>query len=115
MTVQAFISISYVAESAAAVEATVSALALPDGAQVSASVSEAVVTGVVEGGVVTAPMQPPSPADSPPDGTVQEVLDWVGTDQARAQSALDAELAGQNRSTLVTQLEQIITPVEPPA
>jgi len=42
-----------------------------------------------------------------PEGTVQEVLDWVGDDPGRAQEAIDAERAGSNRSTLITQLESI--------
>lgn len=45
--------------------------------------------------------------DVVPDGTVQEVVDWVGDDPARAQQALDAERAGQNRTTLIAQLEPI--------
>jgi len=40
-----------------------------------------------------------------PDGTVQEVLDWVGDDSERAQRALDVERSGQNRTSLVSQLE----------
>jgi hypothetical protein len=42
-----------------------------------------------------------------PDGTVQDVLDWVGDDPGRAQEALDAEQAGQARSTLIARLEAI--------
>jgi hypothetical protein len=42
-----------------------------------------------------------------PTGTVQDVLDWVGDDPERAQEALVAERDGQNRSTLVSQLESI--------
>lgn len=41
-----------------------------------------------------------------PDGTVQEVLDWVGDDPERAQRALDVERSGQNRSSLVAELEK---------
>lgn len=40
-----------------------------------------------------------------PDGTVGEVLDWVGDDPDRARQALEAERAGQNRSTLISELE----------
>jgi hypothetical protein len=66
------------------------------------------------------PSEPPSeqPAEQPseqpneddedvPSGTIDGVLAWVGDDHDRAQRALDAERAGQNRSTLVTQLEAI--------
>jgi hypothetical protein len=42
-----------------------------------------------------------------PDGTVQDVLDWVGNDPDRAEDALTAEEAGQNRSTLIAKLEAI--------
>jgi hypothetical protein len=42
-----------------------------------------------------------------PDGTVQDVLDWVGDDPGRAQAALDAEQAGAQRSTLITRLEAL--------
>lgn len=41
-----------------------------------------------------------------PEGTITEVLDWVGDDPERARAALDAEYASSNpRSTLITQLE----------
>lgn len=46
--------------------------------------------------------------DGVPDGTIDEVKTWVGTDKDRAQQALDAEYAGQNRSTLITHLEGIV-------
>jgi hypothetical protein len=42
-----------------------------------------------------------------PEGTIAEVLAWVGNDPERAQAALDAEYDGANRSTLITQLEAI--------
>jgi hypothetical protein len=42
-----------------------------------------------------------------PEGTVQEVLDWVGNDPASARAALDKERAGQNRATLTSKLEAI--------
>lgn len=46
-------------------------------------------------------------SESVPGGTISEVLDWVGDDPDRAQTALEAERAGQNRSTLISQLETI--------
>src|SRR5262245_54346419 len=46
-------------------------------------------------------------SDEVPDGTIAEVLDWVGDDPVRANAALHAEYAGQNRSTLITRLEAI--------
>lgn len=45
-------------------------------------------------------------SDEPPDGTKDDVLDWVGDDPDRAQQALDAERDGQNRSTLIAELEK---------
>lgn len=42
-----------------------------------------------------------------PDGTVQEVLDWVGDDYGRAEQALEAERLGAERSTLISKLEAI--------
>jgi len=45
-----------------------------------------------------------------PEGTVQDVLDWVGDDPERAQEALDAEQAGAGRSTLIAKLEAIASP-----
>lgn len=44
-----------------------------------------------------------------PQGTVAEILEWVGDDPGRAQEALDAEYSGAGRSTLITQLEAIAT------
>jgi hypothetical protein len=43
--------------------------------------------------------------DEVPQGTIADVQDWVGDDPDRAQQALDAERAGQNRATLVAWLE----------
>jgi hypothetical protein len=41
-------------------------------------------------------------------GSVKTVLADVGDDQAKAQAALDAEQAGQNRTTLVSKLQAIV-------
>jgi hypothetical protein len=46
--------------------------------------------------------------ECPPSGSVEEVKTWVGDDPQRAQSALDAERDGQNRSTLIAHLEGIV-------
>lgn len=40
-----------------------------------------------------------------PDGTVAEVLEWVGDNDLRRQSALTVERAGKNRTTLIKALE----------
>src|SRR4051812_11427115 len=48
-----------------------------------------------------------------PDGTVQEVLDWVGDDLARANAAYQVEVGGAGRTTLINRLEAIAsTPPE---
>lgn len=43
-----------------------------------------------------------------PSGTVDDVLDWVGTDPVRAQAALDAEDSGKQRSTLMEALQATV-------
>lgn len=45
-------------------------------------------------------------SQGPPEGTINEVLDWVGDDQDRARQALEAERDGQNRQTLISELEK---------
>lgn len=42
-----------------------------------------------------------------PEGTIDEVLAWVGDDEEKAQLALDAETAGKNRTSLVNKLKAI--------
>lgn len=44
--------------------------------------------------------------DCPPNGTIEDVKAWVGDDRERAGSALTAERGGQNRSSLITWLEE---------
>lgn len=46
-------------------------------------------------------------ADQVPEGTITEVLSWVDGDPQRAAQALEAEQAGQQRATLIAQLEAI--------
>lgn len=46
-------------------------------------------------------------ASDVPDGTVDDVLDWVDDDPGRAAVALVAERAGKNRSSLIEALESI--------
>lgn len=43
-----------------------------------------------------------------PDGNIKEVLAWVDNDKERAQLALDKELEGDERVTLVRDLKEII-------
>lgn len=49
----------------------------------------------------------PAEAEEVPEGTIDEVLDWVGDDEAKAKIALDAETAGKNRTSLVNKLKAI--------
>lgn len=50
----------------------------------------------------------PQPTDVPA-GTISDILTWVDADPARAQAALDVELAATKpRVTLVEQLRQIV-------
>lgn len=44
-----------------------------------------------------------------PKGSIARVLAWVGDDVDRAERALDVELAGANRVTLVDRLDMIIS------
>jgi hypothetical protein len=45
-----------------------------------------------------------------PEGSIKNVLAWVGDDRTKAQAALDAEnAASEPRTTLVTKLEDIIS------
>jgi len=55
------------------------------------------------------PEQPdPGDGDVVPDGTIAEVLAWVGEDPARAQEAYDVEAAKTSpRTTLLADLEDL--------
>lgn len=57
------------------------------------------------------PQEPAKPAVDPemvPDGPAAAVLKWVGKDSDRAQRALDAEEAGQQRVGLVKKLKELV-------
>jgi hypothetical protein len=45
-------------------------------------------------------------AERPPEGTVADVLAWVGGDPERARRALAAEQKGKRRATLIADLER---------
>lgn len=45
------------------------------------------------------------PNSIPPDGTIDEVMEWVGDDPAKAAAALAAEKEGKDRATLKKKLE----------
>lgn len=57
-----------------------------------------------------APHAPQSPAyEQAPQGTVSEIMEWVGQDRARAAAALVAEQKERSpRKTLVTSLQQVL-------
>lgn len=75
--------------------------------------------------VIEAEVKPSEPAPAPevkaepevveataeydvPEGSAATVLEWVDGDPIAAQAALDAELAGQKRTTLISKLKAII-------
>lgn len=64
---------------------------------------------VVNESEVNAGLTDEKPADesTAPEGTVDEVLAWVGDDTAKAKTALDAETAGKNRASLVNKLKAV--------
>lgn len=45
--------------------------------------------------------------DEVPDGTIGDVLAWVGDDPSRAEQALEVELSGKKRRTLIDALDQV--------
>lgn len=62
---------------------------------------------------------PETPAEQPveapvveeatvPEGSIKEVLGWVGEDATKAQQALNAEESGEGRKTLISQLKNLI-------
>lgn len=63
---------------------------------------DAVIGQLVDDGLVTE-----TPADGVPEGTVEEVLAWIGDDPERALAALDAENARRpTRKSLIKRLEE---------
>ena len=60
---------------------------------------------------VTEPEKTESP-DAVPDGSAAVVMSWVGDDADRAQAALTAEQAGQQRKGLTADLEKMLAAEE---
>jgi len=57
----------------------------------------------------TEPEKKPSDANTVPEGTAEEVLDWVGDDVTRARKALAAERKDDSpRKTVVEPLQKMI-------
>lgn len=82
------------------------------------SVRDQVAAGEVETGTpavanvpsVPAPEAPEPDAITVPEGSIKNVLAWVGDDRTKAQAALDAENATDDpRTTLVSKLEDILS------
>lgn len=69
---------------------------------------------------VTSPVKPSKPVEpqepetaitdpeAVPEGPAATVLKWVGKDSERAQRALDAEEAGQQRVGLIKKLKELV-------
>jgi hypothetical protein len=59
--------------------------------------------------VVEKPVEAPvTEEQTVPEGSIKEVLAWVGEDATKAQTALTAEKSGEKRTTLITKLSAII-------
>lgn len=59
--------------------------------------------------VAETPVEAPQAEEATvPEGSIKAVLGWVGDDATKAQKALDAEAAGDQRSTLISKLEALI-------
>lgn len=67
-------------------------------------------TGVDTDGTADAALEgDETPYADVPAGTTQEVLDWVGDDEAKAEAALEAEYASEEpRENLVEALEELL-------
>jgi hypothetical protein len=50
----------------------------------------------------------PEVQEEVPTGSAAVVLKWVGDDAGRANRALEVELAGENRKTLIKNLQSVI-------
>jgi hypothetical protein len=63
-----------------------------------------------EAAVETAPVEDaavPETEEAVPEGTISEIVEWVGTDAERAARALAAEEAGLKRKSLIKTLKTI--------
>ena len=61
-----------------------------------------------EPAVVAAPVAETSVIETVREGSIADVLDWVGEDKDRAARALEAEEAGEKRKTLIGKLKHVI-------
>lgn len=85
---------------------------IPRGAPLPGDVPQEDVDRLLRADAIEANEQEPDElGDSVPDGTIAEVLAWVDSDRDRAAQALAAEQAkgDKARSTLVADLEKVVT------
>lgn len=59
-------------------------------------------------GPVEAVEAPVTEEQSVPEGSIKDVLGWVAEDPTKAKAALDAETSGEQRKTLVKELNAIL-------
>ena len=52
--------------------------------------------------------EPDAPVRQTPEGSISEILEWVGDDKSRAETALIEEMDGKNRKTLITSLNELL-------
>jgi len=57
---------------------------------------------------VEAQNAPQTPEQVVPEGSIKTVLSWVAEDPTRAKAALDVETSGDNRKTLIKELNVIL-------
>lgn len=74
------------------------------------NVEEAKIAAPVETVVapVEAPEAPVTEEQTVPEGSIKDVLSWVGEDLTKAKAALDAETSGEKRKTLIKELNAIL-------
>jgi hypothetical protein len=61
-----------------------------------------------EATAVEAQEAPQTEEPTVPEGSIKDVLSWVGEDPTKAQIALDAENSGEKRKTLIKELNVIL-------
>lgn len=86
----------------------------PMGATVTVDVTRR-IEGLVANGYLDVVGPGPRPSvDELPDGTIAEVMRWVGDDPVRAAAALDRERSSTApRTTLIARLSSVVDPLGP--
>jgi hypothetical protein len=73
------------------------------------AVEEAKVVDSFDQTVPVQPVEAPVVEEATvPEGSIKDVLGWVGEDPTKAQQALDVETSGEGRKTLIAQLKNLI-------